>query len=518
MKKLSVMVVDDDKLLLESLIDTLDWEKYGFEIVATAYNGKQALSKFNKYNPQVIITDIVMPVMDGLALSREIRKTNKQCAIIFLTSHDDFRFAKQAVAMGIENYILKNEITPETLSEILLSVKKKVQTDIYSSNAYFQRLLSDFMQNKNPEFPDELSYKQLLFKNQYCFILLVQDMPLPIDAGCDYEPSAIPGFIHLDVELNNRFGVKYCVPIGLKHVLFIIEPPSGVSSPASFLKVLSQQLKNFYLDKVRPEVKETFILTAIYYQDKETIFSFKKQYEAVNLTWTNVFHGSDQIIPLHQLLFPAAENHVILNIDRELQRCFSDKGIAAADFLVSLKADLQASMIGQIAISICRQIFDQLIKKWHLLQESIIDMPAFEYHPQYSLDDCLDWFLELIDTINLLQARCHDTLRTPSVQQSIKYIRKNYGKNSLSMAEICNQTKTSIGYMSTLFKKETGYTVNEYITSIRLEKAKDLLLKTNLKVYEISEMVGYSSSQYFSQLFLTYTKKTPSEFRRSFNE
>ena len=116
---ISVMIVDDEKLMLEDLSTMIDWEAYGYQIIATAFNGKQALRKYREYHPQVIFTDIRMPFMDGIEMISEIRKTDEKVSIVLLTAYEDFSYAKAAIRLGITEYVIKSEITENSLSELL---------------------------------------------------------------------------------------------------------------------------------------------------------------------------------------------------------------------------------------------------------------------------------------------------------------------------------------------------------------------------------------------------------------
>ena len=115
---ISVMIVDDEKLMLEDLSTMIDWEAYGYQIIATAFNGKLALRKYREYHPQVIFTDIRMPFMDGIEMISEIRKTDEKVSIVLLTAYEDFSYAKAAIRHGITEYVIKSEITENSLSEL----------------------------------------------------------------------------------------------------------------------------------------------------------------------------------------------------------------------------------------------------------------------------------------------------------------------------------------------------------------------------------------------------------------
>ncbi len=123
---IKTMIVEDEKIILEDILDIVDWKAEGFEIVATAANGKQGLQKFDKFHPELVITDIRMPVMNGLDMLRSIRHANESTYFLILSSYDEFEYAKSAVRLGAEDYLLKTEISEDCLKEKLAIIRQKI--------------------------------------------------------------------------------------------------------------------------------------------------------------------------------------------------------------------------------------------------------------------------------------------------------------------------------------------------------------------------------------------------------
>ena len=119
MELLKVMIVDDDRLSVDYIKNLVDWESHGYEVAAAAYNGKQALKLFEKCSPSLVITDISMPLMDGIELIREVKKRNPDTRTILLTAYSEFEYARAAVNAGVDYYIIKDEMTEEMLEEKL---------------------------------------------------------------------------------------------------------------------------------------------------------------------------------------------------------------------------------------------------------------------------------------------------------------------------------------------------------------------------------------------------------------
>lgn len=121
------MIVDDEKLTLEDLSTLVNWEKCGFTIVAKTFNGKQGLKKYQETHPQLILTDIRMPFMDGIQMSEEIRKMDQEVQIVLLTAYEEFEYAKAAIRLGVTEYLIKSEITDISLSMFLEKMRVRIQ-------------------------------------------------------------------------------------------------------------------------------------------------------------------------------------------------------------------------------------------------------------------------------------------------------------------------------------------------------------------------------------------------------
>lgn len=143
MERIKVIIVDDDRIILNGLTSMLDWGRFGFEVVATAINGKQGISRFQEYLPRVVFTDIKMPVMDGLAMLKAIREEDSNVRFIILSAFGEFAYAKQAIELGARFYILKEELNPTSLSAILDQTKSEIETQSISSfEAIIETVLS----------------------------------------------------------------------------------------------------------------------------------------------------------------------------------------------------------------------------------------------------------------------------------------------------------------------------------------------------------------------------------------
>ena len=157
MKAISVMLVDDEEWVLDDLRTLINWEAAGFSIVATAKNGKQALKKYRELLPQIVITDIQMPFMDGVELAKSLREMQPTPIILFLTSYSDFHYAKQAFQYDIDDYLLKNEISDAVLLHKLSILQAKIQRSHQIQNLLSREYITGLIKQSDPAAPIQLN-------------------------------------------------------------------------------------------------------------------------------------------------------------------------------------------------------------------------------------------------------------------------------------------------------------------------------------------------------------------------
>lgn len=177
MERIRTMLVEDEKLVLQDILTIIDWETAGFSIVATAVNGKQGLTKFKETCPQLIITDIRMPVMDGLAMLSEIRKKNSQVMVLLLSAYEDFSYAKQAIRLDVEDYLIKAELTPTLIRQKLAAIRtqfcEKAAKDINSAKAKLQDFINSPV-HQPADLPDQLLKKLSFYDKTWAYTQLAQ--------------------------------------------------------------------------------------------------------------------------------------------------------------------------------------------------------------------------------------------------------------------------------------------------------------------------------------------------------
>lgn len=515
MKKISVMIVDDEKLVLEDLMTIVDWDTLGFEIVATAMNGKQALSKFEQYHPQVVFTDIKMPFMDGIELIKQLRKIDTQTQILLLTAYEDFSYAKSAIQYGITDYIIKSTINNQTV----LSLLHRIRTTIDNQGKVLDILKEKEIENffvSNSEL-EQISDKEL-FTTPYCYLIVEQDMPInlagdnSIDAIRYQKADAVS--ILLEGE-NTGYEIVAFSSTPREQMLLVFDIPG--TSKAAFYQTLLQYARN-----KKDRLKEKLQLDFTFYMmsNKVNLIELKRRYSSYSQSFYRKYLlESKRVIDFADNRSTAVPEAEEVSLDMEHIRGLLEKrdeqGIQV--YLEELFPAICTSGSYKNLCSVSRELYDLLKRNNKHLPEYARKLNlsfADNWRNWLSAKQLREWFAEnFLELIHEKQKEDQNQYSKPIVL-AMDYIYHHYSNMVLGINDVADHANLSTGHLCVLFKKETGKTLNNYISEVRIAEAKRLLNENKLKVYKISEAVGFQSSQYFSQVFYKLVGMTPNEYQK----
>ena len=226
MKTISVLLVDDDRILLDNLASICDWEALGFHIAGKAMNGVQAGNMYKKLRPDLVISDIVMPALDGIGLLKQIMEQDPSAWVILLSSYEDFDYAKQGILYGARDYMLKNEITPETITEKLLLIRSRIAKQQQETALFRANALADlFRHQHNTSTADMLSSTALRSFVYQSFGYVILDIPTRLNA-----PEEETGPVwDLAKTLSERFPEETAAAIADHQILLLTDPAADAS-------------------------------------------------------------------------------------------------------------------------------------------------------------------------------------------------------------------------------------------------------------------------------------------------
>ena len=534
-----IILVDDEEEVRKSIIKKIDWAGAGFCVVGDAENGEDALEKIENLEPDVILTDIRMPYMDGLALAERVRQKYPSMKIIVFSGFDDFEYAKQAIKLNVTEYILK-PVNVEELTAILKRIKANLDQEIEQKRnvsllrenyirslpilreQFLNDLVSHSLEDGLAE--EKLSEYSLSLAGAKKWVTAAIDIErtegghLPIHKERDLIPISVMQILEENLssycraavftssrsseaelsaimaidEENTQTGLIDVLGDICKEVRKILEVPITIGIGHSCLKL--SEICSSYKGAVNALGYKAIVGSGstIYINDVEPVSRGKLQ-----------FDGKDEAELIAAIKFGPREK-----IEGTVSAIIERMGDAKVHF-----RQCQAYML---SISNC---IVQLIQMYDLDMEEVFEQGT-DYDDAYALipkvqkiEDFAPWLKQVSLSIYQELNRERDNTMKQVIKEAKQYIMDNYQDPELSVEKICRHLHMSPAYFSTMFKKETGQAYIAYLTEVRLNKAVELLNKTEDKTYVIAAKVGYQEQNYFSYVFKKRFGVSPTKFR-----
>lgn len=533
----SIILVDDEEEVRKSIIKQIDWESAGFQVVGDAENGEDALEKIEVLEPDVVLTDIRMPYMDGLTLAEKIRQRYPSTKVVIFSGYDDFEYAQKAIKLNVTEYILK-PVNVEELTSILKRIKSNLDEEI-EEKRNVSRLRENYRKSLpiiREQFFNDMVHRRLaddLIESK------LREYDIPITGARKWIIAAI------DVEKSDDRSKK---------TLSLHEEEELI--PISVMQIVREKLKSYCRFSLFQSTAEAGMVVIAALDDDNTttglidvlgdICKETKRILEVPVT-IGIGHsvtGLSKITGSYQSAVEALGYKAVVGSgitiyinDMEpvgsgkLEFDNSDESdfISAVKFgpdekieavMVRISGKLESARVHyrqqQVYVFGVLNTVIQMIQQYDLNLEEILG-GELEY---LSVIDKLqkreefgEWLLKTARKMNQAINQERDMTTRQVIQQAKQYIMDNYQNPDLSVEMICRHLYMSPAYFSTMFKKETGQAYIAYLTEIRLNKAVELLNKTDDKTYVIASKVGYQEQNYFSYVFKKKFGVSPTKFR-----
>ncbi len=507
---IGVMIVDDEILAIEDLQQLISWEEYGFKIIAIATNGHKALELYEKHLPQIILADIRMPVMDGLEFSRRVLEYQNPVRIILLTAYKEFEYAKQAVAIGVSNYLLKHDINEENLVKELFKARADLEQEFHKNYILRHQLVRKLFNGENINDLSNFTGIALVRQNtdRLGLLLIQPDRPY-------LEEFRGPCHPLWELKLNLKTverpeGVQWVEGYDCDGIMVIFVGLRKTNSRREERERLYHLSLNIGKELDGGEAESFSIIIARGCAVIEDISQYLQR--AIRSLDYLVFFGRKTI--LHYEDLPAqpglglpATHAIFQNLANDIH----DSDFEVGEMIDKVFQPILATRNPEEFKIASRQLFDSLerYRREHGLEslQQLYQEGKLPTKFLYYASEILSWLKEFFyDSFHQIKAGNLKCSR--KVQQAMEYIHQHYAKD-LTVENIAAALGISGVYLSQLFKKETNRTVLEYLTEYRIKIAKTLLEKGDYKIYEVAEMVGYKTSQYFSRVFQKVTGTYP---------
>ncbi|TVQ21753.1 MAG: response regulator [Spirochaetaceae bacterium] len=527
----TIIVVDDEQIIRDGLQRHVDWDAQGYRLLGTCEDGAQAVAMLEEHPVDVIISDISMPFLDGLELSEVVRKRYPRTKVILLTGHDRIEYAQEAVRQHVASFLLK-PITPSELREVLASTRSELDQDRKETldRARLERQLAESMpllrerilnriilgQLSVPGIPGALELSGMSMPGDF-LVVLVADHDEP--AGRDRSSTDV----ELDlIALQNLVERTDGEPPGR----LVFRDMDGrvvcITGGASFREASSEALRFAEDLNARVAAKlDTPVSIGIgraVAGVKGIVQSYREAGFALSYRFTV---GSGRIIEYDDA--SGAGDDLAWNPTDDEHEIIRSLGAGRIDDSTErVRRMIQDMRERELGPDHCRLIFLRLVAR---IIDTAVDLsvePGLVFGDSSPIDA-----LATLKTLDRIEAwlvevfeRWHEVLGSRRQQRSLRkaaeaqeYIRHRSSDPDLSVERVCSAIGVGTSYFSSIFKQHTGKTFVEYLTSLRMERAKELLRASDQLTYEIAAEVGYRDPHYFSNSFKRYCGITPREYR-----
>lgn len=531
-----LLLVDDEAEVREGMHYRIDWHAHGFEVIGEAENGRDALDLLERALPDVVVTDISMPILDGIGLASVLHERFPTIKVIFLTGYDEFEYVQQALRLEVQEYILK-PVTAKSMGDILDRIKEKLDAeaaqleDMRQLRTHYKRslpILKDrFLTALTRRSTDEAIIRQRghalgidLDASAWMAVIISPDESTFIGTEFQQDDRELALFAICNVaeELLSRTLKGYVFTND--EVVMMLLCLNEINSEKAYSQVWS------VLEAIRMSVSKhlrfhvSIGVSRLSYTLSGVPIAFSQALSALDY---RMVYGTNHILYLED------QEHSVSNVPvyTEEQRHQLRLALKVGDTvgitavlsdqlqpLMSLRGSLEAIQTYLLSILVpMMQIASELkISAQELFQ---IDDNWLKLLQLTTLQEVRQWFLDTAVRMGKRIVLQRQSNSEQLIVEACRIVDTQYMDPELSVSVVANALHISASYFSALFRKEKGETFLNYVIRIRMQMAKEFLIGTNMKTVEIAERVGYPDSHYFSYFFKKNQGVSPKEYRAS---
>ncbi|WP_139903170.1 response regulator transcription factor [Clostridium thermarum] len=506
---MKVLIADDEIFTREGIIEQIPWDSLSITEIQQAYDGLNALDIASVFEPDILLTDVRMPRMDGVELSFKLRELYPSCEIIFMSGYSDKEYLKSAIKLKAVSYVEK-PIDIDELENALRNAVASKSKDIKTKENIKRHMSLELIHNHAntsmlKEFFDCQTLNQLMHSN---FITVLVDI---VNSDTLIKENILNNIQNMVVK--NGYNCMSCFKddrILLLHLYWDMDKKQ--LSKHHRLELLFNSLSNYlrdYSDFFLAVGRQVAGFDKIYesYESASENLNKSFYYDHNSIIYPSSFksplykHDDKLFDELRQYLYQEDNQHTFLLIKRltsEIKQC----------------KDTPVNYIKEIYFFLFLQLVDFASeRKLGLTDNDFNNKLSFEKFSEFrTIYETESYIIEKAETIfNYLSEK---NMAGNPIVNIMKYIHDHYADIDLSLQSISENTYLTPNYICTIFKNNTGKTINKYILQYRISKAKEMLRDRKMKINDIAAKVGYSDGNYFTKTFKKETGLTPSEYRQ----
>ncbi len=527
-----LLVVDDESMIRDGIVKGIPWQSLGYEICGEAENGLEAIEKLAECRPDVIISDIRMPKMDGVKLMEYLSQNHPSLKMVILSGYSDFDYLKKSIMNNVYDYLLKptristfvelfTRLKAHMDEEALKkqeydSLKKRLVENLpYLEQIFLNQLVAGFYQDEKDMGEKKNFYKLDMLEGKLAVVVM--------------EIDNVQNILEVSEEKRQLLNL-YIIQVANRLAEETVQGKFFIGNEGSILGICCLNAGMGNLLNVIRDIQK------IVFEDRKLSISAGISNEFENMMETNTYYLQarkaikqkicldNQSIILFSDLENILENDIpalSFDIEKITDLIFANKTAELSAYISLILDRLKNKMFKSfelVDVSMLKMVFevDNYFYQYGISIRKILEENNSGFLDIYqinSLDSKKDWLLSILTRVSGEVERKRTEKISGIIGEIKRYIEKNYCSNSICLESVAELFKKSPPYLSKLFKEETGENFSDYITRLRMEKAKELLKDLRVKAYEVGEKVGYADISHFSRKFKSYTGVSPSQFR-----
>ena len=508
-----IIIADDEKTIRDGLEKLVDWEGLGFEIVKTLGDGEAVIDFLDSEPVDVVLADIMMPHIGGIEIAKYVKESELTCKVVLISGFKKFELAHQAIRYGVEDYILK----PSKMEDVIAVFQKlKRELDNMAEDFEAKRiaqkqweemrpvlmekfvrsliLIGELEDRKDVERRMRLLYPEIDPEHCPCILATLRIHNYEVflhnswNYGTEQFDEAVFNYVNISREqgfFHIVYKAKDCIRI------FAIMKECGHDACIVNMEHFVQQMMEIFKLNISMEIERLF--TCIYQvmdMQREMLGDFRKNVaelqlqEQQKMIMTNMMIGN---IGTAQRIM----KNILLSHSTENVRC-------------------QSHIVVDTFDSICKFLQNNRPRLYQVI------LPYIDYQRILNMSATAELMLycdRIFDLMKNQENISQEIDKKGLVNQIKAYVDRNIYKD-IFLEDVANEVFISTTHLSRIFKKQTGETFLQYVTRKKMEKAKELLCDPRYKVYQISELLGYKTSRYFSKLFYNHMGCYPNQYRK----
>lgn len=524
----SVLLVDDEEDVIQIIVKKLDWEAMGLKIIGHAANGVEALELAEELQPDIVMTDIKMPYMDGLTLCRKLKELSRTIRVIIFSGFDEFEYAKEAIQIEVEEYILK-PIDAGNLKEVFDRIREKIDREmdekrnvdklreyymesipILQENFYTSLIDGRIPEDEIDRYVDDY---QISLTGPYYVVSILHISTTNIPPNMNTFLLGVSVKKLAEEHMEDEWKSRILMYLGDIVVITQLESQEQITEFTDFMDQLCRLAKHVceatvtagigYVSNNLPDIR-------LSWQGARSAVSYRVIYgnaRAINIAEIDPMENADERWEEQEIqkILKKIRMGSREELEEEIDHCihkFMEDGTTMQKY--------QIFIMGLIT-----EIFRFCTNNQLDIEEFYGEKSAvFEKCMQMESPEELErWLLEIGEKLQETVQQERQATTKSFASKAVEYVQEHYSDRNITIESVCKELGVSAAYFSTIFKKETGKTFISFLTDYRMEKAVELLMTTNDKTYIIAEKVGYADPNYFSYAFKKQYSMSPSKYR-----